>query len=68
MAPSEACRSPVVSGTVQSRPDLLPVAQDVVRDLEDAERRDPRSQAGETHQRQADDERVRGTDGGGERE
>ena len=64
----EPCRLRDRGERVQTRPDLFPVAQDVVRDLEDAERRDPCSQAGEAHQRQADDERVRGTDGGGGRE
>src|SRR5581483_11472776 len=46
---------------VQPRADLLVVAQHVVHDLEHRERRDPGSEAGETHQREAHHDRERGT-------
>ena len=42
---------------VQAGPDLLVVAEDVVRDAEHGERRDPRSEPRQTHERQADEQR-----------
>ena len=53
---------------VQARPDPLPVAEHVVRDLEDAERGDSRRETRQAHQRQADDQRVCRADPGRDRE
>ena len=39
-----------------------------MRDLEHPEGRDAGGKAGEPHQREADDDRIRGADGGGERQ
>ena len=53
----------MVSGTdekvFEPRPDLLVVAQEVVRDPEHGEGRDPCGEAGEPHEREADEEGER---------
>ena len=60
IAPTVACQRSVVCGHGRQRqrpgPDLLPVAEDVVGDLEHREGRDPGGEAGEAHERDADEE------------
>ena len=54
----EACRLGNGRERVQARPDLLVVAEDVVRDLEDAEGRNACREPRQAHQREPDDQRV----------
>ena len=52
----------------RARPDLDPLAQQVVRDLEHSEGRDPGREPGQAHQRQSDEEGEDSPDRGRERQ
>jgi hypothetical protein len=52
----------------RSWPDLLPVAHDVLSDLENCEGRDARGEPGKAHERDSDDKRIDRTDRGGDHE